>query len=90
MWNTAGLAGQACAHLPDSERHGLQMCQLGGSGGEERAVNRLRLPPWGPALEQSPSLALPPPRLQSCTHSRCLIRVTLRPCGWLEGPCRPY
>lgn len=47
MWNTAGLAGQACAHLPDSERHGLQMCQLGGSGGEERAVNRLRRHPGG-------------------------------------------
>lgn len=57
MWNTAGLARQACAHLPDSERHGLQMCQLGGRGGEERAVNRLRLPPWGPGLEHSPSLA---------------------------------
>ena len=39
MWNTAGLAGQACAHLPDSERHGLQMCQLGGSGvqGKEKS-----------------------------------------------------
>lgn len=57
MWNTAALAGQPCAHLPDSERHGLQMCQLGGSGEEERAVNRLRLPPWGPGLGRSPSLA---------------------------------
>lgn len=60
MWNTAGPAGQGCAHLLDSGRHGLQMCQLGGRGGEERAVSRLQLPPWGPGREQSPSRSLPP------------------------------
>lgn len=77
----------ATPHSSDLRRCGLQMCQLGGRGREERVVSRHRLPPGALLRTKSPFQAssLPALGLQSVPGEYLWLSDTLLAGGPLEA-----